>query len=128
MANKKTPLALVVASLDSYKGAVAEYPFGPEARVYKVMGKMFALVAESKAPGRVTLKAVPADAAALESMFSAVHPGYHMNKKHWITVDLESDASLELIDDWSRASYDLVVSALRKVDRNHLALLPDNEP
>jgi len=126
MALELNSLERVNLLLDGYKGAVAEYPFGPEARVYKVMGKMFALVAEASEPGRVTFKAAPADAAALESMFQAVHPGYHMNKKHWITVDLESDVSLELIGDWAQLSYDLVVAGLRKVDRNRLALLPDN--
>lgn len=124
---KPTSLALCRQHLDGFKGAVAEYPFGEDARVYKVMGKMFALLAESKAPGRVTFKAAPADGAALESMFEAVHPGYHMNKKHWITIDLDSDASLEHIADWAEASYQLVVAGLKKADRNRLALLPDPE-
>jgi len=117
----------IIQALDQYKGVVAEYPFVPEARVYKVMGKMFALIAEGEDPGKITLKAAPADAAALESMFEAVHPGYHMNKKHWITVDLERDAPLEMILDWARSSYDLVVSGLRKSDRDRLALMPDPE-
>lgn len=117
----------IVTALDQFKGAVAEYPFVPEARVYKVMGKMFALIAEGEVPGKVTLKAAPADGAALESMFQSVHPGYHMNKKHWITVELDSDASVEIILDWAKASYDLVVAGLRKSDRDRLALLPEAE-
>lgn len=116
-------MTLLNAALDQFKGASAEYPFGPDARVYKVLGKMFALVAESNAPGRITLKAAPADVVALESMFVAVHPGYHMNKQHWITIDLESDVGCDLILDWAQSSYDLVVSGLRKADRNRLALM-----
>ncbi len=112
-------------ALGEFKGAVAEFPFGPDAKVFKVMGKMFALVDQRNAPGRINLKAKPANVVALESMFCAVHPGYHMNKKHWITVDFGSDADHELIIDWALDSYELVVAGLKKLDRNRLALMPD---
>lgn len=115
----------IIAELDGWRGAAAEYPFGPQARVYKVMGKMFALLTVDADPAQITLKAAPADCVALESMFEAVRPGYHMNKQHWITVDLDGDAAVELVLDWARDSYALVVSGLRKRDRERLALEGD---
>ena len=127
MASPTASRESIVSALDQFRGAVAEYPFVPEARVYKVMGKMFALVAEGEVPGKVTLKAAPADGAALESMFQAVRPGYHMNKKHWITVELDSDVSVDLVLDWAQASYALVVAGLRKADRDRLAIVPEPE-
>lgn len=121
MASESFTRQLLIKKLDAFKGAVPEYPFRSEVRVYKVMGKMFALVTEQEEPVKITLKAAPADATALESMFSAVIPGYHMNKKHWITVELDADASFDMVIDWAYASYDLVVAGLRKVDRKLLS-------
>lgn len=90
------------------------YPFGEEVAVFKVVGKMFAALSpEGRA--RITLKADPEDAKALVSTFAEVTPGYHMNKKHWVSVDLPSTEAptLELIRD----SYDLVVATLPRAKR-----------
>ena len=100
--------------------AVEETPFGPEALVYKVMGKMFALVAWEANPLRITLKCDPDLALALRDQYPAVTPGYHMNKKHWNTVILDDSIPekqfLDLIDE----SYTLVVKGLKKADRERL--------
>ncbi len=98
-----------------------ETPFGPEALVYKVLGKMFALIAWEEDPLRISLKCDPDFALALRAQYPAVIPGYHMNKKHWNTVILDGsipeEGILEMIDD----SYDLVVKGLAKADREKLA-------
>lgn len=78
------------AHLATFRGAEASYPFGPEALVYKVRGKMFALVSQDDAPS-VTLKCVPEDGELLTGQFVAVRPGYHMNKWHWLTISLSGD-------------------------------------
>ena len=102
------------------KGAAEEHPFGPEALVFKVMGKMFALVAWEDIPLRITLKGNPDDALALRDQYEAVQPGYYMNKKHWNTITLDgsipNDEILEMID----VSYDLVVRGLKKAVRQEL--------
>jgi len=102
------------------RGATEEQPFGPQALVFKVMGKMFALVAWEETPLRITLKCDPYDAVALRHQYQAVQPGYHMNKKHWNTITLDrsipNDEILEMIDD----SYDLVVKKLKKALRQQL--------
>lgn len=90
------------------------YPFGEETAVYKVVGKVFALITPDSAKPHLTLKADPEDARALVETFTAVIPGYHMNKKHWITVDLAGEAPF---DELIAASYDLVVAKLPRYAR-----------
>ncbi len=100
------------------KGVAEEFPFGPKAMVFKVMGKMFALVSWTETPMRMNLKCDPDLALCLREMYEAVLPGYHMNKKHWNTVVLDNtipdDEVFSMIDD----SYVLVVKKLRKADRD----------
>ena len=101
-------------------GTTEELPFGPDALVFKVMGRMFALVAWETTPLRITLKCDPDDALALRAMYEAVQPGYYMNKRHWNTVTLDGtvpdEEMLKMIDD----SYDLVVRGLKKALRAEL--------
>ncbi len=109
------------AQLAAFKGAEATYPFGPDALVYKVRGKMFALVAQEDAPASVTFKCVPEDGELLVSQFGAVTPGYHMNKRHWLTVVLDGDVPDTLLRDLARDSYDLVLKSLTRALRAELA-------
>lgn len=103
--------------LQSKLAVTEELPFGPEALVYKVCGKMYALVAWQEVPLKITLKVDPVQADLQRAMFVSVKPGYHMNKQHWNTIELSgelSDAQLTgLIDD----SYQLVVAKLTKKER-----------
>ena len=75
------------------RSAVEEFPFGLETSVFKVGGKMFALTALDARPLTVSLKCEPSLAEALRAEHSAVRPGYHLNKRHWITVTLDDSAS-----------------------------------
>src|SRR5438552_5451178 len=89
-------------------------PFGPTVLVFKVGGKMFALASLDEVPARVNLKCDPDLALELRDRYEQVRPGYHMNKKHWNTVEIESgipDAELRKMIDHS---YDLVVKSLPK--------------
>jgi predicted DNA-binding protein (MmcQ/YjbR family) len=96
-------------------GATEGTPFGPDVLVFKVGGKMFALAALDEVPPRVNLKCSPDLALDLRDRYEQVTPGYHMNKKHWNTVEIESgipDIELqEMIDH----SYELVTKSLPKV-------------
>lgn len=107
--------------LQSKLAVTEELPFGPEALVYKVCGKMYALVAWQEVPLKITLKVDPAQAELQRAMFASIKPGYYMNKQHWNTIELSgelSDAQLTgLIDD----SYQLVVAKLTKKERATLA-------
>ena len=89
-------------------------PFGPDVLVFKVGGKMFALAVLDEAPTTVNLKCDPDLALDLRDRYEQVRPGYHMNKKHWNTVEIEGgvpDAELRKMIDHS---YDLVVKSLPK--------------
>jgi predicted DNA-binding protein (MmcQ/YjbR family) len=101
-------------------GSVEETPFGPQALVYKVMGKMFALVAWEENPLSISLKCDPDEALFLRDLYSAVIPGYHMNKRHWNTVKI--DGTIPELEFWHMVddSYALVVRGLRKADRDLL--------
>lgn len=109
--------------LSKLKGSESSYPFGPEALVFKVMGKMFALVSQQEEPPRVTFKCAPANAEVLVSQYDSIIPGYYMNKKHWITISLTGELSDEMLVDLANASYELVVSKLTKANRKELEKL-----
>lgn len=116
-------LKTVTSWLLAKKGATEETPFGPDALVYKVMGKMFALVAWEEEPLTISLKCEPGQALFLRDLYPAVRPGYHMNKKHWNTVTLDGtipeDEVRGMIDD----SYDLVVKSLTRAMKEELDAL-----
>lgn len=106
------------------KGVTEELPFDNNTLVFKVMGKMFALSSLKgweEGTESVNLKCDPERALELRAEFQSINPGYHMNKKHWNTVQLHngelSDAfTKELIDH----SYESVISALTKKLKDEL--------
>jgi predicted DNA-binding protein (MmcQ/YjbR family) len=104
-----------------HPGTTEETPFGPEALVYKVMGKMFALVAWEQDPPHLTLKCDPDQALFLRDLYPAVHPGYHMNKRHWNTITLDGSIPDEELRGMIADSYDLVVRGLTARQREALA-------
>ena len=101
----------------SQKGAAVDYPFGPEAAVFKVAGKIFAIVNGEEEPLRISLKCDPAEADFFRTMFDAVKPGYHLNKSHWNTVTLDGSVPEELFVKMVHSSFALVVKGLPKAER-----------
>jgi predicted DNA-binding protein (MmcQ/YjbR family) len=101
--------------------ATESMPFGEGVLVFKVAGKIFALAALDEIPATVNLKCDPDLALELRDRYDQVQPGYHMNKKHWNTVEIDSgvpEAELrKMIDD----SYDLIVKSLPKAAKAKLA-------
>ena len=93
------------------KGVIEELPFNEDSPVYKVMSKIFAIV-NLIPPYSINLKCDPEKAIELRERYDAVTPGYHMNKTHWNTVDLENNIPPKLIKEWIDHSYELVVSGL----------------
>jgi predicted DNA-binding protein (MmcQ/YjbR family) len=98
----------------SLEQATETFPFGEETSVFKTSGndKIFALSALTDDPLTVALKVDPEDSIALRAEFSQITPGYHLNKRHWITIDLSGDLSGgvpdDLVEDLLRGSHDLV--------------------
>jgi len=93
-------------------GSGLEHPFGPDWDVFKVRGKVFMLMTEI--PGRpiVILKSDPVEAQALREENADITAGYHMNKKHWITLEGGDAIDKKLVKELVTESYRLVVSHL----------------
>ena len=99
--------------------AFESFPFGEETNVFKTSGngKVFALGLLDSAPLTITLKCDPEESLALRAEFPGIIPGYHLNKKHWITVDTTT-VSDELVEQLIAGSHDLIkprVPRARKV-------------
>ena len=99
-------------------GAVEDFPFDPVILVFKVGGKMFALVATDEDPPRINLKCDPLKAEILREYYPAVLPGYHMNKRHWNTVVLDGSIPDEELVAMIDESHDLVVQNLPRARPN----------
>ncbi len=106
--------------LKSMPGTVEEAPFGPDTRVFKVTGKMYALLSAEPESATVSLKVDPLEGEALRETWKAITPGYHLNKRHWITVLLDDTVPDALLADLIQDSYDLVVAGLTRAARASL--------
>ena len=89
------------------------FPFDEDTLVFKVKGKMFALISLSE-PDSVNLKCDPEYASELRERYTAVQPGYHMNKKMWNTVIIDGSVSKKILQSWIKHSFDEVVKGLPK--------------
>ncbi|MFD6134979.1 MmcQ/YjbR family DNA-binding protein [Isoptericola sp. NPDC060257] len=67
-------------------GVTRTWPFGPEHDVFKVRAKVFCMTTEVTGTPLVTLKCAPDDGEALRQELETVTAGYHMNKRHWISL------------------------------------------
>jgi len=92
----------------SKPGASESFPFGDDTLVFKVKNKMFALV-NLEGDLSINLKCDPDLAVELREKYSAVTPGYHMNKKFWNTVLCDGYVPDPLIENWIDHSYNLIV-------------------
>ena len=108
----------------SKKGVTEDFPFDADTLVFKVLGKMFALVAlERWEQGQksINLKCNPEYAEELRAEYNSINSGYHMSKKHWNTVDLTFDEiSPKFLFDLIDHSYDMVVKGMTKKMRESL--------
>jgi predicted DNA-binding protein (MmcQ/YjbR family) len=98
-------------------GAVEEFPFAPETSVFKIAGKIFALSRLGAAPLKVSLKCEPLLGESLRASYRAIIPGYHLNKKHWLTITVGEDAGDQMVLDLIQDSYDLVKPKRRSPSR-----------
>lgn len=97
-----------------------ETPFGDDVRVFKVHGKIFALVDLMAVPLSMNLKCDPERALELREQYEAVHPGYHMNKRHWNSVVVDGSIRQDELLAMIGHSYDLVVARLPKKVRERM--------
>lgn len=112
------------AYCNTKKGAEETFPFDQTTLVFKVMGKMFALIPldspDTEAPS-ISLKCDPQLALVLRENYPSVTGGYHLNKHHWNTVTCDDSIPDDELREWIDLSYNLVVKGLPKKDREALA-------
>jgi predicted DNA-binding protein (MmcQ/YjbR family) len=96
------------------EGAEETFPFGAETSVFKVRGKMFALAALKRKPLQVSVKCEPELGEQLRGTYDEIEPGYHLNKRHWLTITCGGAAPDELVRELVGGSHDLVAGAARR--------------
>ena len=104
------------------KGVTEGFPFDKNTLVHKVMGKMFALT-DLDLFTSINLKCEPEKGVGLRERYPAVQPGYHMNKKHWITVQMDNSIPDAVLKSWIEESYRLVAKSLTKRKKTNLESL-----
>jgi predicted DNA-binding protein (MmcQ/YjbR family) len=103
--------------VEELPGAVLEYPFGPDWEVFKVRDKVFMLITDVTGESIVIVKTDPQDGMALREHHEDITPGYHMNKRHWLTLHPGGELQKGLVDDLVTESYLLVVENLPRAKR-----------
>lgn len=96
------------------------WPFGPEYDVFKVNGRIFMMTAVAHGRPLVSVKSDPQKSLINQQIYRSIEPGYHLNKKHWISVYAGDDITPALVTDLVMDSWDLVVDKLAKKDRQRL--------
>lgn len=103
------------------KPAVTEStPFDNVTLVFKVAGKMFAIIPLDEINLSITLKCDPEKAIALRERYSSVKPGYHTSKIHWNTISIDGLIEKKLIQEWIDHSWEMVVKGLNKKQKEVL--------
>ena len=118
---EETPAARYVEDHCARKpGSTAGFPFGGEHRVFKVRGKIFAVLHAEESPAKVTFKADPELTGLLRGQYPSVRPARYFDKRYWSTLTCDgtvpTDEVVELLD----ASYDIVFDGLKRSDREAL--------
>lgn len=106
-------------------GVSEDFPFDQQTLVFKVMGKLFALT-DVDSFVSINLKGEPEYNIELREMYSGINPGFHMNKKHWNTVETDGSVDDDLLYKLIRHSYDQVVSGLTRKLKEELNTLADH--
>ncbi|MFA5648527.1 MAG: MmcQ/YjbR family DNA-binding protein [Bacteroidales bacterium] len=101
------------------KHTTESFPFDETTLVFKVEGKIFALLS-LELPHSINLKCDPQEALELREHFTSVTPGYHMNKKHWNTVQINGSIKPNILKEWITQSYELTIALLPKYKQKEL--------
>jgi predicted DNA-binding protein (MmcQ/YjbR family) len=110
----------------SFIAATEDYDIEEELLAYRVMGKPFALTNPDKFE-HISLKCDPVKAATLRNLYDEVQPGNHVSKRHWNTVDPNGNLDDEIIQEWIRDSYNLVIEALPRKKQRKIEAMAEEE-
>ena len=113
----------LAAVIEAKPGCTGDHlPSAKGVTLYKVMGKMFAILSTRKSH-YVILKCDPHLAEVLREQYAGVGHRSHLDRRFWISVDLDGDVPNEEIVRLVGGSYDLIVGGLTKTQRAELAAL-----
>ena len=98
-------------------GSQVQHPFGPDWEVFKVRDKIFLLLTAVTGQQQMIIKAEPEDCQALQQQYPFIAPGYHMNKRHWVSVYPHADLHERLVEELVTDSYRLVAEKLPRGQR-----------
>ncbi len=98
-----------------------DYPFDEEVRVYRIFNKIFVLIVD-EIPLKINLKCDPIYALELRSLYESIESGYHMNKKHWNTIEANIDVDDEFLKELIDHSFDMVVAGFSKKQQEMIKL------
>ncbi|EPG34523.1 MmcQ/YjbR family DNA-binding protein [Acinetobacter colistiniresistens] len=103
--------------------SIQSQPFGPDCEVFKICDKVFMLIGAYSGKLLVTIKCKPEKSLEYQELYPSISAGYHMNKKHWISIASGHEITADLLQDLIQDSYDLVVEKLpvktRKLLQQH---------
>lgn len=102
------------------KGVTETYPFDEGLPVMKVGSKMFAIIAPTQIPIKISLKCDPDMAIALREQYPSITAGYHLNKRHWNTIILDGTVPIERTKELIDHSYNLVFKGLKKAEKENI--------
>ena len=98
-------------------------PFDDVTLCMKVGKKVFAITGMEKERFEVNLKCEPNYALELREKHPEIRNGWHMNNKHWNTVDFEGTLSEKMLKHLIDHSYEMVVKGMTKKARTELGLV-----
>lgn len=121
---KTTALQAVLETMPGAKGEPMTASRGtlPLVLIYKVMGKMFAILAVRGAEN-VILKSDPHLAEMLRETYAGVGHRSHLDRRFWISIDLDADVPAEEVARLAAQSYELVCAGLTRKQKAELAAL-----
>lgn len=97
--------------------SIQSQPFGPDCEVFKIFDKMFMLIGAYSGKLLVTIKCKPEKSLEYQELYPSISAGYHMNKKHWISIASGDEITTDLLQDLIKDSYDLVAGKLPVKER-----------
>ncbi len=104
----------------SKPSVTVEFPFDSHCMSFKLVSKFFAFMDIKNEKNVISLKCEPWLAIAFREQYEGVIPGYHLNKKHWNTIDANMDIPKEKVIEMIDMSYNLIYKSLKKQEREAL--------
>lgn len=109
--------AAAIAAAERLPGSECCYPFGPEHQVFKVADKIFLLLTELRGEKIVTVKCQQEQGELHRAIYDSIHPGYHMNKRHWISVHPGNTLTQGLVEQLVNDSWQQVLNGVPRYKR-----------